>query len=111
VAQAILAEEQAQVGVTQEEAAVTQAEAAVTKAEADLEAAQKALDRMLLTAPFDGQVGDVLTEVGELVGPELPVVRFADFGGWLVKTTDLTELDVVAVKNGLPAEVRVDAFL
>ena len=110
VAQAILAEKQAQVGVTQEEAAVTQAEAAVTKAEADLEAAQKALDRMLLTAPFDGQVGDVLTEVGELVGPELPVVRFADFGGWLVKTTDLTELDVVAVKNGLPAEVRVDAL-
>ncbi len=82
----------------------------MTKAEADVEAAQKALERMTLTAPFDGEVGEILTEVGELVGPGLPVVRYADFGGWLVKTTDLTELDVVAVKNGLPAEVRIDAL-
>jgi multidrug resistance efflux pump len=110
VAQAELGLEQALVQVTQAEAAVTQAEAGVTKAQADVEAAQKALERMTLTAPSDGNVSDVLTEVGELVGQGLPVVRFADFGGWLVKTTDLTELDVVAVKNGLPAEVRVDAL-
>lgn len=110
VAQAELGLEQAQVQVTQAEAAVTQAAAGVTKAEADLQAARKALERMTLTAPFDGSVGDVSTEIGELVGPGLPVVRLADFGGWLVKTTDLTELDVVAVKNGLPAEVRLDAL-
>lgn len=110
VAQAKLGEEQAQVQVSLAEAAVTQAEAQVTKVEADVEAAQKALDRMTLTAPFEGTVGEILTEVGELVGPGFPVVRFADFGGWLVKTTDLTELDVVAVKNGLPADVRIDAL-
>lgn len=110
VAQAELGLEQAQVQVTQAEAAVTQAAAGVTKAEADLQAARKALERMTLTAPFAGSVGDVSTEIGELVGPDLPVVRLADFGGWLVKTTDLTELDVVAVKNGLPAEVRLDAL-
>jgi HlyD family secretion protein len=110
VAQAELGLEQALVQVTQAEAAVTQAAAGVTKAEADLQAARKALERMTLSAPFDGSVGDVSTEIGELVGPDLPVVRLADFGGWLVKTTDLTELDVVAVKNGLPAEVRLDAL-
>ena len=69
VAQAKLGEEQALVQVTLAEAAVTQAEASVTKAQADVEAAQKALDRMTLTAPFDGSVGEILTEVGELVGP------------------------------------------
>jgi multidrug efflux pump subunit AcrA (membrane-fusion protein) len=31
-------------------------------------------------------------------------------GGWLVETTDLTELDVVAVAVGYPAEVRIDAI-
>ncbi len=110
VAQAKLGEEQAQVQVSLAEAAVMQAEAQVTKAMTDVLAAQKALDRMMLTAPFDGEVGEILTEVGELVGPGFPVVRFADFGGWLVKTTDLTELDVVAVKNGLPVDVHIDAL-
>ena len=110
VAQAELGVEQAQVQVSLAEAAVTQAVAGVTKAKADVEAAQKALERMTLTAPFDGTVGETLTEVGELIGPGMTVVRFADFGGWLVKTTDLTELDVVAVKKGLPAKVRIDAI-
>ena len=110
VAQAELGVEQAQVQVSLAEAAVTQAEAQVTKAKADVEAANKALERMTLNAPFAGEVGEVLTEVGELVGPGVPVVRYADFGGWLVKTSDLTELDVVAVKNGLPAKVRIDAI-
>lgn len=110
VAQAQLGVEQAQVQVTLAEAAVTQAAAGMTQAAADVEAAQRALERMTLIAPFDGAVGEILVEVGELVGPGVPVVRYADFGGWLVKTTDLTELDVVAVKNGLPAAVRIDAL-
>ena len=110
VAQAKLGLEQVEVQVTQAEAVVAQAMAGVTKANADVEAAMKALDRMTLTAPFDGKVGDISTEVGELIGPGIPVIRFADFAGWLVKTTDLTELDVVAVKNGLPVEVRIDAI-
>lgn len=110
VSQAELAVEQAQVQIQQAEAAVIQAEAEVTRAEANVEAAQKALERATLNAPFDGAVGDIMTEVGELVAPGVPVVSFADFGGWLVKTTDLTELDVVAVKNGLPATVRFDAL-
>jgi HlyD family secretion protein len=110
VSQAELALEQTQVQIQQAEAAVTQAEAEVTRAEAGVEAAQKALERATLNAPFDGAVGDIMTEVGELVAPGVPVVSFAEFDGWLVKTTDLTELDVVAVKNGLPATVRFDAL-
>lgn len=110
VAQAELAVEQAQVQVTQAQSAVTQADAGVVTAKANLEAAQKALDRMTLRAPFDGRVGDINLEVGELVAPGVPVMQFGDFTNWLVKTTDLTELDVVAVKNGLPAEIRIDAL-
>ena len=110
VLQAKLGLEQAQVQVAQAESAITQAMANVTMAEANVTAAQKALDRMTIKAPFAGTVGDILTEVGELIGPGVPAIRLADFGGWIVKTTDLTELDIVGVKNGLPAEVRVDAI-
>ncbi|MFN2136676.1 MAG: HlyD family secretion protein [Candidatus Promineifilaceae bacterium] len=110
VEQAELGVQQAQVQVTQAEAALAQAQAALTKADADVQAAQKALDRMTLVAPFDGRVGDILVEVGELVGPGVPAISFGDFSGWQVETTDLTELDIVGVKLGLPAEVRVDAL-
>jgi multidrug resistance efflux pump len=80
------------------------------QAQADVEAAKKALDRMTLVAPFAGRVGEILYEVGELVGPGVTVIEFGDFSGWQVETTDLTELDIGAVKVGLPAEVTIDAL-
>lgn len=110
VEQAKLAVEQAEVAVMQAQAAISRAEANLTSAQATLDSAQKALDRMTLNAPFAGTVSSVAVEVGELVGPGVPVVRFADFSGWLVETTDLTELDIVAVRTGLPAEVTIDAI-
>jgi multidrug resistance efflux pump len=52
----------------------------------------------------------VAVELGELVAPGLPVITLADFSGWQIKTTNLNELDVVAVKRGLPVEISVDAL-
>jgi hypothetical protein len=34
----------------------------------------------------------------------------ADFSGWIVKTTDLTELDVVEVTEGQPVTITLDAI-
>ncbi len=110
VDQADVGIEQARVQVTLAEAAVAQAKAEVVKAAANVESARKALDRVTLKAPFDGRIGNINVEIGELVGPGTSVIQFGDFEGWQVKTTDLTELDVVGVKLGLPAEVRVDAL-
>lgn len=110
VEQAQTAVAQAQAGVVQAEAAVAQAEAGVVNAQAALDAAEAALARTVLTATFDGTVGQINTELGELVSPGLPVVTIADFGGWQVKTTDLTELDVVSVALGQPVEVQIDAL-
>ena len=117
IQQAQVGVDQADVGIQQSlvqvsiaEAAVTQAKAALVQAEADVEAATKSLDRMTLTAPFDGRVGDINVEIGELVGPGVPVIAFGDFSGWQVETTDLTELDIGAVKVGLPVEVTIDAL-
>jgi len=49
-------------------------------------------------------------ELGQVVSPGVAVLTLADLSGWLVETTDLTELDVVAVAAGLPATVKIDAI-
>ena len=108
---------QAQVGVdiakaavTQAEAAITQAEAGVTAAEAGVASAEAMIERMTLTSTIDGTVSRINTNVGELVGAGVPVVTMADFSRWLIKTTDLTELDVAFVDAGDSATVSFDAI-
>jgi multidrug resistance efflux pump len=110
VQQAQAAVSEAELALAQAETAVTQAQAGVTQAQAAVDVAQEALDQMTLTAPFAGTVGSVTVEAGELVAPGVPVVILADFSGWQVKTTNLNELDVVAVEKGLPVEISVDAL-
>lgn len=86
------------------------AEAAVARAEAALGAAQNALDDAVLRAPFDGTVGAVLTNPGELVSAQLPVVRLGNLALFCVETEDLSEVDVSLVREGQPATVTVDAL-
>jgi HlyD family secretion protein len=110
VEQAETAVTQAQVSVTQAEAAVAQAQAGVTQAQAGVAAAQNVLNRATLMAPFSGTVADVTVEVGEIVAVSQPIVTLADLSNWQVETTDLTELDIVNVKTGLPVDINVDAL-
>lgn len=110
VDQAALGIAQADNAVAQAETGVSQAQAAVLSAEAGLRSAQVALERLTLVAPFDGTVGDMLVEVGELVAPGVPVATVADLGRWLVETNDLVELDVVMLDEGQSVEVTVDAL-
>jgi HlyD family secretion protein len=37
-------------------------------------------------------------------------VTIADFSDWVVKTTDVTEIDVVSLSEGQPVTVTFDAF-
>jgi multidrug resistance efflux pump len=110
VAQAESAVAEAALAVVQAETAVTQADAGIAQAEAAVDSAQDALTRMTLSAPFDGVVADIEPALGEVVGSGVPVVTYGDFGGWLVKTSDLTELDVVDLKIGDPVEIQIDAI-
>jgi multidrug resistance efflux pump len=110
VAQARARLAQTEVSLIEAEAGVMQAETAVTQAQAALTAAHNALNRMTLRAPFAGTVADVSGRLGEIVAPGVPVLLLADMSGWLVTTTDLTELSVVSVRVGLPVEIDVDAI-
>ncbi len=101
---------QAEAGILQAQAGVAQAEAALLQAQTNLQAAEVALARTTVRAPFAGTVAAVNVEVGDLAAPGAPIVSLADFSGWLVETTDLTELDVVNINPGDPVEIRVDAI-
>ena len=86
------------------------AEAEYDAARANLAAARAALADVELTAPFDGTVAGLKVKGGESVSPGQIVVSIADFSGWIVKTTDLTELDVVDISEGQPVSITLDAI-
>lgn len=79
-------------------------------AEANLDAAKDALANYVIAAPFDGVVADVQVRPGEQVGPETRIVSIADFGSWIVETTDVTELEVVELNVGQRVTIVPDAL-
>ena len=78
--------------------------------EARLKAAKAAVAALEVTAPFDGVVTKMNAKVGSSINAGQVAVTVADFSEWLVKTTDLTEIDVVNVNEGQPVEVTLDAL-
>ena len=79
-------------------------------AKANLDAAKDTLSNYVLTAPFDGVVADINVKVGEQAGTETRAVSIADFSGWIVETTDITELEVVKLNVGQNVTLVPDAL-
>lgn len=75
-----------------------------------LAAAETALSNFVITAPFDGEVMDVNLSVGDMAAPEIYAFKLADTSAWYVKTSDLTELEVVKVTVGQAVTVVPDAL-
>jgi multidrug efflux pump subunit AcrA (membrane-fusion protein) len=86
------------------------AEAQYEAARANLAAAQAALADVELRAPFDGTVAGLKVKTGESVSPGQVAASVADFSGWIIKTTDLTELDVVNITEGQAVLIALDAL-
>ncbi len=78
--------------------------------EARLNAAKAAVASFSVIAPFDGVVADLRGKLGNSINPGEPAVTVADFSHWVVNTTDLTEIDVVALTEGQPVIVTLDAL-
>lgn len=116
---------------------ITQAENEVALKQAELQDAQETVDRMKesgvdteelavlearlnaakaevaafeITAPFDGVVAEMKAKAGSSIRPGEVAVVLADFSNWLVKTTDLTEIDVVELTEDEPVRVTLDAL-
>jgi HlyD family secretion protein len=108
---------QAQSKVSEAEMAVIQAETLVQIVDAQLQeassgvqAAQLALDRRTLTAPFSGIVADLPVRQSEIIPAGTIVVTVAGQNEWQVETTDLTELNVAGITLGMDTSIYVDAF-
>lgn len=103
-------------GATDEAIAVQ--EAAVRSAEADVDAAQAQVDRIKaelkqyeLVAPFDGVVGLITFDEGEMVSSSGDKsISVGNLSQWQVETDDLTEIDIVEVSVGQSVEINVDAL-
>lgn len=76
----------------------------------DTAGVRAALANAELRAPFAGIITNLDLKVGEFAGSGSPVVTIADLSKWIVKTTDLTEIDVVNVKEGQPVTLSLDAM-
>jgi RND family efflux transporter MFP subunit len=86
------------------------AEAERDLAESRLAEAQTALLQTEVRAPFAGTVADVAVDAGEQAIAGQTIVTIGDTAGWLIETTDLTELEVVRVAVGDRATITFEAL-
>ena len=57
-----------------------------------------------------GTVVDLNLKAGEQIAPGQVTATLADFSGWKVETDNLTEIEVVKIKEGQGATVVLDAL-
>lgn len=77
--------------------------------------ARAALEKTILRAPFDGVVGEVSAEVGEMVIPSppgIPTPPAIDLieEGCLYVVAPIDEVDARRARPGLPARITLDAY-
>ncbi|MCJ7436083.1 MAG: HlyD family efflux transporter periplasmic adaptor subunit [Anaerolineales bacterium] len=63
-----------------------------------------------LRAPFPGTIAKLDIKVGEIASAGITIATIADFSKWVIKTTDLTEIDIVNVKQGQTTKIILDAL-
>jgi len=78
--------------------------------EARLNAAKAGVAAFSVTAPFDGVVANLNAKTGSSINAGEIAVTVADFSDWVVNTTDLTEIDVVALEESQEVTVTLDAL-
>ena len=78
--------------------------------QARLDAAKAGAAAFEVIAPFDGVVAEMNAKQGGSINAGESAVTIADFSSWLVKTTDLTEIDVVELAEGQQVTVTLDAL-
>jgi multidrug efflux pump subunit AcrA (membrane-fusion protein) len=86
------------------------AQAQVKDAAAQVAAAQSALDKLALVAPYAGRILRIDISAGERVQSNQTVLVLADTSSWYVETSDLTESEVVKISLDQPVTIKPDAL-
>ncbi len=74
-----------------------------------LEEAQKQLDRITITAPFDGAVVSVDVDEGDTVSTATPIIHLIDLSS-IELEAEVDEIDIADVKPGQRAIISIDAL-
>ncbi len=85
-------------------------EARLGAANAAVESAREAVDALELKAAMPGTAADIRILPGQRITAGEVVMAVADFTQWVVKTDNLTEVEVVTVKEGQEVEILLDAL-
>jgi len=85
------------------------ARAALQQSRAGLALAEETLSNTRVTSPVSGAVAQSELDVGEMVGPTMPVMRLVSTSAVSFKGY-LSEADVAQIRVGQRAWVRVDAY-
>ncbi|MEZ4666688.1 MAG: efflux RND transporter periplasmic adaptor subunit [Anaerolineae bacterium] len=99
--------ERVQAGPT--ETQINQADIAIQQAQAQVDAANMSLNQMTITAPFSGVISLVNIEVGSIAVPSLPAFELTD-DSQLHMNAQIDEIDIQQVREGMKADVRLDAL-
>lgn len=86
------------------------AEARLASAEAALASAAAALQPVELLAPADGSLANLDLSVGQWITAGQPVGALADLNAWVIKTDNLTEIEVVGLAVGQSVSLVFDAL-
>ena len=86
------------------------ADAKVDQMQSALDAAKASFAQGTLEAPFAGTVTSVDVQAGEYINPGQVLITLAKLNELQIETTDLSELNIAAVKVGQPATVFVEAL-
>jgi RND family efflux transporter MFP subunit len=82
---------------------------AVEAANANVVALKKQVENTTIRSPQKGVVVRRMVEVGSVIGGGSPTFMVADLSDMIMKI-GLTEMEIVLVKLGMPAKIRIDAL-
>ena len=86
------------------------AQAQVDTARTNLEIIQAKMDKMVITAPYDGIVSIVRANQGEWANPGELMVELLDISRWKIETKNVGELQIGQVEIGQDVQISVNAF-
>jgi len=82
---------------------------AVEAANANVVALKKQVENTTIKSPQKGVIVQRMVEIGSVVGGGAPTFKVADLSDMIMKI-GLTEMEIVQIKQGMPATVRIDAL-
>lgn len=81
------------------------AKARIARAEVNVKQAELDLDRSVVYAPFTATVARVAVSANQVVQQGDPAFVLADLSAWKLEATDLSELNISAIREGDPVTI------